>query len=394
MLSFQNIESTVPIKTATSEYDVMIGRDLLKDLCGILESVVQERAEKTPDKVFVITDDNVWPLYKDTLLPSFNLHDHGHADEDIENSPNWVRQDNKNFPDHFNSFFNVIVIPAGERSKNPSVLVQCLEAMASAGLTRDSIVVTLGGGVVCDLGGFAAATYMRGIRVFQVPTSLLAMVDASVGGKTAVDLKAGKNLFGAFHQPIGVLIDVDVLNTLSDDQFTDSVGEIVKHSILADKGLFEFLKENKLTKESVSLPNFTCIVKRNVEIKRDIVNADECEKGVRQTLNLGHTIGHAIEAAYNYSLGHGSCVAAGLCVLVRACARAGITSEDVSNQIIQVCKTQCLPTSTDVPVDVLMHFILSDKKRHCDSVNLIIVNAIGECEVRSFTLTEIEKLLR
>lgn len=393
MVSLNKIESTVSVKTATSEYDVMIGRDLLKDLCQILESVVEERGEKAPDKVFFISDDNVWPLYKETVLPSFNLHDHGHSDEDIENSPNWRRQDDKGYQDRFNAFFNVIVFPAGERSKNPTVLVQCLEAMAQAGLTRDSIVVTLGGGVACDLGGFAAATYMRGIRVFQVPTSLLAMVDASVGGKTAVDLKAGKNLFGAFHQPIGVLIDVDVLATLSDAQFTDSVGEVVKHAILADPSLFQFLSENKLTKESATLPSFTDIVKRNVEIKRDIVNSDECERGVRQTLNLGHTIGHAIEAAHNYSLGHGSCVAAGLCVLVRACAKAGITPKDVADGIIQAYRTQDLPTLTDVPTKVIMHYVLSDKKRHDNSVNLIVVNSIGDCEVKAFTFAEIEQLL-
>ena len=393
MLSLNGVNSSVKVKTQTSEYEVLIGRNLLKNLCDTVGQVVEERGEKHPDKVFVITDDNVWPLYKETVLSSFELHDHGFGDENIENSPNWKRQDNTGHKDRFNSFFNVIVFPAGERSKNPSVLVQCLEAMAQAGLTRDSIVVTLGGGVACDLGGFAAATYMRGIRVFQVPTSLLAMVDASVGGKTAVDLQAGKNLFGAFHQPIAVLIDIDVLQTLSDDQFRDSVGEVVKHSILADPELFAYLRENKMTKENISHSNFLEIVKRNVEIKRDIVNADECERGVRQTLNLGHTIGHAIEAASNYSLGHGTCVATGLCVLVRACVKAGITPENVADEIIQAYETQDLPTTTDVPSDVLMHYILSDKKRHSNSVNLIVVNDVGNCEVKGFTLDEIRALL-
>ena len=359
MVSLNNITATVPVKTATTQYDVLIGRKLLKNFLVILDKVVSERDEKQPDKLFVVTDSNVWGFYENTF-PITN---------------------------------NVFVFPAGEQSKNPSVLVECLEKMAAAGLTRDSIVVTLGGGVVCDLGGFAAATYMRGIRVFQIPTSLLAMVDASVGGKTAVDLQAGKNLFGAFHQPIAVLIDIDVLQTLSNDQFKDSVGEVVKHSILADPELFEHLKANRMTKENISHPDFLDIVKRNVEIKRDIVNADECERGVRQTLNLGHTIGHAIEAASNYSLGHGTCVATGLCVLVRACAKAGITPQNVADEIIQAYETQGLPTTTDVPVDTLMHYILSDKKRHSDSVNLIVVNEIGNCEVRGFKLEEIKKML-
>ena len=349
----------VPVKTATTSYDVMIGRDLLKGLPGIVENVVTERGEKQADKLFVVTDSNVWGFYEE----SFPVKD------------------------------SVFVFKAGEQSKNPTVLVDCLEQMAQAGLTRDSIVVTLGGGVACDLGGFAAATYMRGIRVFQMPTSLLAMVDASVGGKTAVDLKAGKNLFGAFHQPIAVLIDIDVLQTLSDGQFKDSVGEVVKHSILADPELFEHLRKNKLAKEDIYDSNFENIVKRNVEIKRDIVNADECERGVRQTLNLGHTIGHAIEAASNYSLGHGTCVATGLCVLVRACAKAGITPQIVADSIVQAYETQGLPTTTDVSAETLMHYILSDKKRHGDGVNLIVVNEIGNCEVRGFTLTEVKQLL-
>lgn len=387
------IESRVLVKTRTSQYDVLIGRGFLTDLCQFMETVVEKRNERAPDKVFLITDDNVWPLYKDVVLPSFDLHDNRCDDEGIINSANWRRQDDKGYSDRFNAFFNVIVFPAGERSKNPSVLVQCLEAMAQAGLTRDSIVVTLGGGVVCDLGGFAAATYMRGIRVLQVPTSLLAMVDASVGGKTAVDLQAGKNLFGAFHQPIAVLIDIDVLKTLSDEQFRDSVGEIVKHSILADVDLFNFLSENKLTKQSYAFKHFSGIVKRNVEIKRDIVNADECERGVRQTLNLGHTVGHAIEAASGYSLGHGTCVAAGLCTLTSACAKAGITPQNVSRRIIQAYETQGIVTTTDVPVDVLMHYIMSDKKRHGNTVNVVVVNEIANCVVRRFTFDELKALL-
>ena len=346
----------VPVKTATASYDVLLGRGLLEDVPSIIKKI---GADKPTDKLFVVTDSNVWSFYCET----FPVKD------------------------------GVFVFEAGEQSKNPTVLVECLEKMAQAGLTRDSIVVTLGGGVACDLGGFAAATYMRGIRVFQIPTSLLAMVDASVGGKTAVDLKAGKNLFGAFHQPIAVLIDVDVLQTLSDDQFKDSVGEVVKHSILADPELFEHLRHNKMTKENIGHPEFLDIVKRNVEIKRDIVNADECERGVRQTLNLGHTIGHAIEAASNYSLGHGTCVATGLCVLVRACAAAGITPQNVADSIVQAYETQGLPTTTDVPTDVLMQYILSDKKRHGDGVNLIIVNEIGNCDVRRFALDEVKQLL-
>ena len=387
-----NIISTVPVKTKTTSYDVKIGRGLLSSLSKILSDVVCEREEKQPDKVFVITDDNVWKHHKDTVLESFQLESNGNpTDEEIKNSDDWKEQDGRG--EQFNSYFNVIVFPAGEKSKNPTVLVKCLDAMAQAGLTRDSVVIALGGGVACDLGGFAAATYMRGIRVLQVPTSLLAMVDASVGGKTAVDLAAGKNLFGAFHQPIGVVIDLDVLCTLSEDQFRDSLGEVVKHSVLADPQLFDFLKVNKLTKESAALDGFADIVKRNVEIKRDIVEGDECEKGARQTLNLGHTVGHAIEAASNYSLGHGSCVAAGMCILTHGCGKAGITPVGVANDILRACEAQGLPTGINVDGQTLIKFIKNDKKRHANSVNLIIVKEIGNCIVQPFTFQEIEKLL-
>lgn len=358
-----NIFSTVPVKTDSASYDVVIGRGFVCKLDDILQDTIAKQNFKPVDRVFFVSDSNVWEIYADKVVADFSYD------------------------------FDSYVFPAGERSKNPKTLVECLEKMAQSGCTRDSVVITLGGGVACDLGGFAAATYMRGIRVLQVPTSLLAMVDASVGGKTAVDLKAGKNLFGAFHQPIGVVIDLNVLSTLSDDQFKDSVGEIVKHAILADPELFEFLSNNKLVKSMISTDDFAQVVMRNVEIKRDVVNADEHEAGIRQTLNLGHTIGHAIEAASNFSVGHGTCVAAGLCVLVRTCAKTGLTSSDVAEKIISSFNTQDLPTTTEIDKQTLLKFIKNDKKRHSNSVNFVLVNNIGSCSVKKFTFEEIDELL-
>ena len=186
---------------------------------------------------------------------------------------------------------------------------------------------------------------------------------------------------------------MNVLSTLSDDQFKDSVGEIVKHAILADPELFEFLSNNKLVKSMISTDDFAQVVMRNVEIKRDVVNADEHEAGIRQTLNLGHTIGHAIEAASNFSVGHGTCVAAGLCVLVRACAKTGLTSSDVAEKIISSFNTQDLPTTTEIDKQTLLKFIKNDKKRHSNSVNFVLVNNIGSCSVKKFTFEEIDELL-
>lgn len=344
----------VIVKTKTCEYDVQIGASLI----GNLKSILDEIVTKPYDQVFFVSDTNVWECHGDAATGSF---DDPHC----------------------------FVFDAGEQSKNPITLVKCLETMVEAGCTRDSIVVTLGGGVACDLGGFAAATFMRGIRVLQVPTSLLAMVDASVGGKTAVDLKGGKNLFGAFHQPVGVIIDVDTLATLDDSQFTDSVGEIVKHAVLADPEMFNWLSNNKLDKSFVGTEELTKIITRNVEIKRDIVNADEKEAGVRQTLNLGHTIGHAIEAASDYKLGHGSCVAAGLCTL----CKTSLVDAELGKQIISAFEKQGLPTSTQIPSSKLIELIKADKKRHGETVNFVVPKSIGKCEVETLTFDQIEHLL-
>lgn len=347
--------NTVTVKTPTAQYDVQIGAGFICNLKAVLDSIVT----KPYDQVFFVSDSNVWGLYDEKATQSF---DDPHC----------------------------FVFEAGEQSKNPITLIKCLETMVEAGCTRDSVVITLGGGVACDLGGFAAATYMRGIRVLQVPTSLLAMVDASVGGKTAVDLKGGKNLFGAFHQPIGVIIDVDTLATLDDSQFTDSVGEIVKHAILADPDMFKWLIDNKLDKSFVGSDKLTEIITRNVEIKRNIVNADEKEAGIRQTLNLGHTFGHAIEAANNYELGHGSCVAAGLCTL---CTQDLFDVDfDFAENICWACEKQGLPTKTDVPMSKLVELIKADKKRHGDTVNFIIPEAPGHCVVKTYSFSDLEKL--
>lgn len=347
----------VTVTTSTTSYDVQIGTGLICDLKSILDAV----AGKPCDKVFFVSDSNVWRLCAEKVTGSFE----GAVD--------------------FDSF----VFEAGEQSKNPTTLVSCVEKMVEAGCSRDSIVICVGGGVACDLGGFAAATFMRGVRVLQVPTSLLAMVDASVGGKTAVDLTSAKNVFGAFHQPIGVIVDVDTLATLDEAQFRDSVGEIVKHSILADPQMFEWLSQNKLDKSFVGSEKLTEIITRNVEIKRDVVNADEQEAGVRQTLNLGHTIGHAIEAANDFKLGHGSCVAAGLCTLCNTL----LVDDELAKKIIAAVEMQGLPTSTNIPASKLIELMKNDKKRHGESVNFVVPKAIGNCVVEKVTFADLETLL-
>ena len=236
-------------------------------------------------------------------------------------------------------------------------------------------MVALGGGVVGDVAGLAAALYLRGVDVVQVPTSLLAMVDSSVGGKTAVDLEAGKNLAGAFWHPRAVVADVRCLSTLSPRLFADSCGEVIKHAVLADAGLLRRLCERPLTSSDLTEP------------------ADEHEHGLRQTLNLGHTIGHAIEAASDFSLGHGSCVAAGLCCLLRAESALGWCEPSFAERVERCVAAHGLPTDTRVGHDVLMGYVARDKKRRGDGVNLVVAHGAGDVEVRRVGLDEMRRIV-
>jgi len=281
----------------------------------------------------------------------------------------------------------------GEESKTWDTLGTMLEALAAAGLTRDDCVVALGGGVVGDMAGLAAALWLRGVKVAQVPTTLLAMVDSSVGGKTAVDLPAGKNLVGAFLQPSVVVADPECLTTVEPDLFRDSCGEVIKHAVLADENLFDQLLQQPLTGEDVTTAQLAAIVARNVQIKRDVVDADEHEHGLRQTLNLGHTIGHAIEAAHGYQMGHGTCVATGLCCIAWASARLGWCSQATAEAIDRVVAAHGLPTDTDLDHEVLVRFAAHDKKRHGDAINVVVPLAIGQVEVRTLTMPEFTRVV-
>ena len=250
-----------------------------------------------------------------------------------------------------------------------------LNFLAENKLTRTDILIALGGGVVGDLSGFCAATYLRGIRYIQVPTSLLAMVDSSVGGKTAIDLPAGKNLVGAFYQPNLVLCDIDLLNTLPVELFRDGCAEIIKYGILHDKALFEHLSQKKMEFDR------KYVIARCVEIKRDVVCQDEFDTGARQKLNLGHTVGHGIEKQSNYQISHGRAVAAGTAIIARAAAADGYCDNATTLSICNLIKDFGLPTGTEASAEVLLDSMLSDKKRSGDNINLIIPRTIGNCDI-------------
>ena len=219
------------------------------------------------------------------------------------------------------------------------------------------------------------------------------MVDSSVGGKTAIDLSRGKNLVGAFLQPSLVIADVGCLSTLAPYVFVDGIGEVVKHGVLADEELFDELAAHPLTQDGDPI-QLAHVIARNVAIKRDVVGADEKEHGVRQTLNLGHTIGHAFEAASGYALGHGHCVAAGLCHVVRASERLGWSDPGTSNRIERCVAAQGLPTTCDIPLDDVIAQASHDKKRHGASVNIVVPIRIGNVVMRRVSLPELANLIR
>lgn len=353
-------ERVVTVGTPSRTYDVHVG-------CGILEQVGPlVRAACTGEVACVISDSTVAPLYADRVRASLA-------------SAGWKTA--------------LLTFPAGEASKRIATYGELLEGLAAAGLTRDDCIVALGGGVTGDMAGFAAATYLRGCQVAQVPTSLLAMVDSSVGGKTAVDLKAGKNLAGAFFQPSVVVADVDCLDTIGHDLITDSCGEVIKHAVLSDPALFDELARTPLNGGNLTRDALVRIVARNVEIKRDVVDADEREQGLRQTLNLGHTIGHAIEAASDYHLGHGSSVAAGMCCMARGLARLGEVDEDVARRITTIVGRYGLPTDTAVDHSVLLRLAHSDKKRHGDSINIVVPHAIGSVSVEKVSCERLASII-
>ena len=280
------------------------------------------------------------------------------------------------------------VIPAGEASKNLSVYSEILSFLAEQKLTRSDVIIALGGGVVGDLAGFAAATFLRGVPYVQIPTSLLAMVDSSVGGKTAVDLPAGKNLAGAFYQPSVVICDPEVLHTLPDSYFRDGCAEVIKYGVLEDEMLFSRLMTEGICFDRVS------VISRCIEIKAHYVAEDEFDQGLRQKLNLGHTFGHAIEASSHFAVTHGQAVAAGMCMIARASCALGFCRKSCVDAVEACVREFGLPDSSDKLAEELLPYVFSDKKRRADSISLIVPRQIGQCDVMAVGADDITSWLK
>lgn len=273
----------------------------------------------------------------------------------------------------------VIIIPDGEEFKNATTLNSVYDGLIEAGLGRNSFVVALGGGVVGDLAGFAAATYLRGIPFVQVPTTLLAQVDSSVGGKTAIDHPRGKNLIGAFYQPQLVLIDVDTLATLPEREFRAGLAEVVKYGVAIDHAFFEQLEQNVdaiLAKERECLVN---VIHRCCGLKAQVVEIDEKESGLRAVLNYGHTLGHALETLAGYrELVHGEAVAIGMALAVRICVARGYCSDAEGSRIVDLIKAFGLPVTPPIVERTrLLDALLKDKKSRNGTINFICNQGIG-----------------
>ncbi len=345
---------TVKIACAQKSYDVLIGSGLLKNAGEILRDYFP------PCSAVLVTDDNVNALYGETV--EFSLTCSG---------------------------FNVckFVFKNGEHAKNLSVFTKLLEFMAHNALTRSDMVIALGGGVTGDLAGFAASSYMRGIRFVQMPTTLLAAVDSSVGGKTGVNLDAGKNLAGAFWQPSLVVCDCETLNTLRDEVLADGIAEVIKYGMIKDRALFERLETGKCLNEMEA-----CIT-RCVEIKGDVVEKDEFDNGERQLLNFGHTLAHAIEKLSGYELSHGHAVAVGMVMVTRAAESMNLTKEICLGRLIQTLNKYALHVKCPYELSDLTNAALGDKKRAGSVINLIIPLKIGEAGILKLPVTELESFI-
>ena len=274
-----------------------------------------------------------------------------------------------------------IVIPAGEESKSLAQVEDIYYQLMDMGITRSDAIVALGGGVVGDLAGFCAATFMRGIDFVQIPTSLLAQVDSSVGGKVGVDLGFGKNLVGAFHQPKAVIIDPQFLDTLEDHYLTDGMGEVIKYGCISSAKLFVRLMGFEYQEDL--LEDMEEIIAKCVQIKRNVVESDEKEKGLRRVLNFGHTIGHVIESYFEFKeYSHGEAVAIGMYQITKMSVREGITTPETLGNLQLILETYGLPYEMpEMDMNRVKEILYSDKKFENDVLNMCIITKIGKAEI-------------
>jgi len=337
-------------------YDILIEKGILNNCGNYIKPISNAK------KICLVSDTNVYPIYKDKVIKS--LEENG---------------------------FEVIkyVFEAGEQSKIMATVISIVEFMAQNGLTRNDIVVALGGGVCGDMAGFAAAIYLRGIEFVQIPTSLLAQVDSSVGGKTAVDLPQGKNLCGAFHQPCLVLIDPNTLDSLNEEYFSDGMAEAIKMGCIKSESLFKKI-ETQDAKEIIEDIIFEC-----VSLKAGVVERDEKEQGERALLNFGHTAGHAIEKLHNFTtISHGQAVGMGMVLVSEAGETNGITQKGTANRIAKVLEKYSLKIKDTHELTDIINEMNSDKKRTGSAIKFILLHSIGDSFINPINNEEIKAFFK
>lgn len=339
--------------TASGDYPILIKNGALNHVGHLAAEAVVGR------KAFVVSDETVFPLYyaqveKSLVAAGFSVA--GYA------------------------------FPAGEGSKTAATLLALYEQFHQAGLSRSDLILALGGGVVGDVTGFAAATYLRGVPLIQVPTTLLAQVDSAIGGKTAIDLPFGKNLAGAFYQPKAVVLDPLVLRTLPRSRMSEGMAEVIKYGLIRDERLFDQIESQTYDLE--------WILERCVRIKTTVVAADERDSGERMLLNFGHTVGHAIEKVTGYTqLTHGEAVAIGMVVATEIGEKLGKTPAGTANRLRRVLEHYQLPTACTWSADELMSAIHSDKKRLAGKLYYILLNKVGEAVLNPMDPADLKKVL-
>lgn len=337
---------------ASGKYDILLRKGGLSHI----GDAVAERFKSC--KIAILSDDKVFPLYGKVVTESLERAGFSTVSHVIEN---------------------------GEQSKTLDNVTAFIGTMVQAQVTRTDMVLALGGGVVGDMAGFAAAIYLRGIPYIQVPTTLLAAVDSSVGGKTAVDISSGKNLIGAFHQPALVYLDTDTLSSLDPDMMRDGFAEVLKYGFILDKELAQVTaRPGTFDLEQV--------IARCISIKRDVVEQDEFDKGMRGLLNLGHTFGHAIEKLSGFTITHGSAVARGMVIAAKVGAEYGLPN--LTAQITEIIKAYGFDTDCPYSADELYDVILSDKKRSGADITLVLPESTGHCVLRKMPATQVLELMK
>ncbi len=337
--------------TTSHPYDVITGSGILKQTGEFVRSVFK------PCKACIVTDSTVNSIYAQVVTTSL-------MEKGFQTSK--------------------IVFPAGEHSKNMITYVNVLEALANEGLSRSDILIGLGGGTVSDLTGFVASTYMRGIEYVQIPTTLLSAADASIGGKTGINLMNGKNLAGTFWQPSLVVTDYKTLDSLSENKLRDGLAEAVKSAVISDKTLIPHILKK----------DYPYIIERCLSIKKSLVEADEYDNGVRQLLSFGHTIAHGIEKITSFSISHGAAVAKGMVAEAKAAFKLGLCDSDISKELSEILTELGFDISLNFPVDELSRLALMDKKIQDDKITVIVPEYFGKCTLHKLPLSDLNNLIQ